>query len=691
MTLDLLIGGMPRGGTTVAAKFMSLHPDMFCYAGETHLVPFMHSLFGHLPCREDKIDLVTRFLHQQFMTAMVEMPRFSVSQGAHPGNLIFEEKNVADLVEAIRGHLTNQLYGEDLYRASLVTLRELLATSKAEQRIILGEKTPNNIFAMADYAWVKTAKNIVVMREPIGVLRSMRARVEGGDAYSGAFKGDLETNIGMYLEYALAARQVLNATGESLLVRYEDIALAPAAVVQEMFSLFGLEVEDRVMQFVEGNRDREIANRAPVNYKRLNITANYGELSPVDIWKVFSLTRELREAFGYSDEAMRELGFELPSEWPDVEIPAKALPLYGFHQTEGDDAPWMKRRGGLVVYLGKGQSHDITLEFNSEIPNQIQGEVELRASVNGIQREALTVLPGNQSTVVRVRIHADELVPMGNRGGYAIIDLASPMAYSRIGHTADGVDAREMSFQLRNWKIDKALLDGGARTQAVRAKMGLKIISIHAPKAGGTSTLALWKQAFGEERVLMDYDDPPGNPSATFLIDPVGWGESRPTTIPEPIQVVHGHFRPGKYDLVKDAFRMTILRHPVDNLISIYCYWKKIPPQPNAVHHYFLTNNLDVLSLARLPIIQNLYSNTYFGGWDMGRLDFIGRHETRADDLQRLAGMLGISIDTNLHLNATEPDGANLEKETILADSRLMDQLRNVLTKDISFYEKHSN
>ena len=202
--------------------------------------------------------------------------------------------------------------------------------------------------------------------------------------------------------------------------------------------------------------------------------------------------------------------------------------------------------------------------------------------------------------------------------------------------------------------------------------------------------LASWKQAFGEDRVLMDYDDPPGNPAANFIIDPQGWEEHRPTVLEEPIQVVHGHFRPAKYDLLKDAFRMTILRHPVDNLISIYCYWKKIPPQPNAVHQYFLANTLDVLGLARLPIIRTLYRDTYFGGWDMGRLDFIGRHESRADDLPRLAGMLGISIDTNLHLNATEPEGVNLEKETILAESRLMDRLHDLLADDIHFYEKYT-
>lgn len=453
MPLNLLVGGMPRGGTTVAAKFMSLHQDIFCYAGETHLIPFMHGLFGQLPCREDNIDLVTRFLRQQFMTAMVEMPRFSVSQGAHPGNLIFEEKDVEDLIDAVRSHLEAQLFGAELYKASLATLRGLL--SKANPRIILGEKTPNNIFAMADYASLSTTKNILVMREPIGVLRSMKARVEGGDAYSDAFKGDFEANIGMYLEYAIAARQVLNKSGGSLLVRYEDIAQTPATVVREMFKLFEREPEERVVRFVEGKWDRDIANRAPMNYKRLNITTDYAELSPVDIWKVFSFTRELREIFGYSDAAMAELGFDVPSEWPDVEVPFEVLPLYGFHQTEQSASPWMKRRGGLVAYFGNGQSHVITLKLESKFPDQVKHMAELRVSVNGIHRETLRVNSGDQSTVVSVKVHSDELIPMGNKGGYAVIDLESSVAYSQIGHTADGNDAREISFQLSNRKIDK--------------------------------------------------------------------------------------------------------------------------------------------------------------------------------------------------------------------------------------------
>lgn len=220
--------------------------------------------------------------------------------------------------------------------------------------------------------------------------------------------------------------------------------------------------------------------------------------------------------------------------------------------------------------------------------------------------------------------------------------------------------------------------------------MDIKIISIHTPKAGGTSTLALWKQAFGENQVLMDYDDPPANPCADFIIDPLGWAKQRPEELPSHIKVVHGHFKPGKYDLLKNAFRFTMLRHPVDNLISIYFYWKKIPPQPNAVHQYFLKNHLDIAGLARLPIMRNLYSDTYFGGWDMGRLDFIGKHETRKNDLLKLSKILGIDFDTELHLNATEPAGVNMEKEALLSDSKQMNRLYNLLKDDIQLYERFS-
>ena len=167
------------------------------------------------------------------------------------------------------------------------------------------------------------------------------------------------------------------------------------------------------------------------------------------------------------------------------------------------------------------------------------------------------------------------------------------------------------------------------------------VISIHVPKSAGTSLLKLFQVAFGSENVLADYEDRPGNPISQMYLDPVRWEKSRPKSLPAGVSVVHGHFHPCKYDHISDAFRMTFLRHPVCNLISTYLYWKAIPPQPNPLHRYFLDNNLGVFELAQIPLLRYLLSKTYFGGWDMAKLDFIGRHETRKDDLKCLEPLLG--------------------------------------------------
>lgn len=460
MQLDVLVGGVPRGGTTVAAKFLSLHEDVFCYASETHLISLMQSMFSQLPCRADKVEAVIDFLHQQFLVAMVEMPRFNVNQGAHPKNLLFNEKHVACLVDAVRSHLTAQLSGVELYQTSLVTLRDLLA--QVEQRPILGEKTPGNIFAMADYVGQAETKNIVVMREPFGVLRSMKSRVDGGDPYSSAFQGGLETNIGMYLEYATAAHRALQSSN-SLLVSYEDMATNPALAVTRMLAFLGRTPEERVVRFVETGKDREIADRAPMHYRRLSVNSGFGELSPVDTWKVLSITRPIREALGYSDAVLAQFGFDISIEWPGLDVPTTVLPMSGFHQ--GEEAPWMKRKGSLIAYAGKGRSYNLTLELKSIFPEQVEGEVELKVFINGVLRESLKVGTGYQFTVIDVNVKADELVPISNKGGYAIIDLESSHAFVAIGHMDEGKDVREMSFLLSKAKISKESLFGFAEVK----------------------------------------------------------------------------------------------------------------------------------------------------------------------------------------------------------------------------------
>ncbi len=215
------------------------------------------------------------------------------------------------------------------------------------------------------------------------------------------------------------------------------------------------------------------------------------------------------------------------------------------------------------------------------------------------------------------------------------------------------------------------------------------IISLHVPKAAGTSLLTLLRRKFGEEGVLQDYADDPANPASGYFLDPQSWLEQRPTSLPAGCRAVHGHFHASKYDRLAGAFRFTFLRHPVENMLSIFSYWRRIPPQPSPLHQYFLREDLDILGLARLPLLRYLYTRTYFGGWDMGRMDHVGRHETRAEGLRRLGETLGVELDASLHLNSTHADG-NAERESLRADAQLMARLTDLLADDLHFYETYA-
>lgn len=432
---------MPRGGTTVAAKFMSLHTDMFCCASETHLVPLLHGLFRQHPCRPEKLQATTEYLQAQLLTAMVEIPRFNVSQGAHPGNLIFDEACVDALVSGIKPLLASGKTWTDLHGPSLDVLRALLA--ERTPRTILGEKTPSNVFAMAEAIGPGKAKPVLVVREPFGALRSMRRR---SDPYGAVFSGDTESNIGIYLEYGHAIKACLEKNN-ALLIRYEEMAKDPANALRRMFGLFGLAPEARVVDFVEHGGDQEIADRAPVNYKRLAMDTNHNRMTRVDAWKVLTLTRDLRTALGYSDEMMAGYGLPFALEWPGDEVPAAILPLCGFHAADSDGNRWMKQQARLAAYLPTGSSRNVCLKFWSCFPDEVlQGQpATLTVLVAGKIREQIPVPAGPQGTTIVVTL-SDDLLPMGASGHFVELTLHSSVTFTPLTTAPDSLDVRDVSL-----------------------------------------------------------------------------------------------------------------------------------------------------------------------------------------------------------------------------------------------------
>ena len=198
-----------------------------------------------------------------------------------------------------------------------------------------------------------------------------------------------------------------------------------------------------------------------------------------------------------------------------------------------------------------------------------------------------------------------------------------------------------------------------------------KIISVHFPKAAGSSLKVQLSQIMGN-RLLLDYDH-----------DPLSAAGRECGTLPDDKLVVHGHFSPRRYETEK-AFRMTFLRHPVSNLISIYAFWSIMPPFDNALHRQFLKERPSIVDFARYPAFRTLMSEAYFGDYDMNRFDFIGFYETRERDIPILARELGLPLSAAVMENPTPPSE---QRQRIEANASIIGTITDLLSPDVAFYE----
>jgi hypothetical protein len=214
------------------------------------------------------------------------------------------------------------------------------------------------------------------------------------------------------------------------------------------------------------------------------------------------------------------------------------------------------------------------------------------------------------------------------------------------------------------------------------------LISVHFPKAAGSSFGAALVTAFGESAVHRPphYDCDPVDPANPLWICPDWFLRRRPLEV-KPYTVVHGHQPIIKYDLLPSAYRVVILREPVENLISIYYYWKTLFSTDftaHAVFEFVKKERLSLLEVAEIPTMRRLMSRTYFGGYDMRRFDVIGTHDNRAAFVRAVSNLIGVKLAADIRDNVTPPSE---ERDNVLADAKVIAKLRDLLQDDIRFYE----
>jgi hypothetical protein len=162
--------------------------------------------------------------------------------------------------------------------------------------------------------------------------------------------------------------------------------------------------------------------------------------------------------------------------------------------------------------------------------------------------------------------------------------------------------------------------------QPAGVENGMHLISVHVGKAAGCSLGIQLLRHFGD-RFFFEAERNPFSANADWVCE----------SLPRSIAAVHGHFRPHCYDRIANAFRLTFIRQPVQNIISIYYFFKSFDTPFAPIHERFLLESPDLKTFARQREMRGLLSQIFFGGYDMRRFDFIGFHETRIDDLARLS------------------------------------------------------
>jgi hypothetical protein len=223
--------------------------------------------------------------------------------------------------------------------------------------------------------------------------------------------------------------------------------------------------------------------------------------------------------------------------------------------------------------------------------------------------------------------------------------------------------------------------------------MAAKLISLHFPKAAGSSLVLAYEAALGADRVLQDYDSDPMDPCGLINLHPVRYEETKPTSLGLHA-AVHGHFHIGRYDRIRDAVRVVCLREPVDNLISIYHYWDYIGRKEghiegrHCVYRYFCRSEMNLLEFATIPSVRNLMSATYFGNVDMACFDAIGDYSNLDSYLQHVARLVGVDFPALPKSNVTPPSD---ERRGVSENPRMLARLRDLLANDLRFYERHCN
>jgi hypothetical protein len=217
----------------------------------------------------------------------------------------------------------------------------------------------------------------------------------------------------------------------------------------------------------------------------------------------------------------------------------------------------------------------------------------------------------------------------------------------------------------------------------------MDLIYVHVPKCAGTALREALTDAYGHDQIYQDVSDRLLDPLSPINIrrdDFLRNFRAERAALLARKHVVHGHLCIQKYDGI-DALRVTILRHPIDRLISHYFFWIYCAPHGHSLHDKFLAERPTITQFAQIPQIARFYERILFRDADMSIFDLVGLTEQMDETIARLEKLIG----KKLKVKRSNENGSPFytrQRAEILQNPKIMRELADALREDIAFYER---
>jgi hypothetical protein len=447
-TMDILLGGIPRSGTTALARAVELHPEIFCWSSETALLPVIDELTRGLPMRAENLPGVAQMISRHLRSAIIDQGEWNRAKYGSLPRAQITVTEIDQLARTCSSVLQQRLPRRQALLECASLLRDFLGLHS--DRRLVAEKTPSNVLLLRESSNL-ACRWLLTHREPFAVISSMSGRAS--DPWAGAMRGKIEQRIGLFLRHA---REILFARNsrEAMAIDYDELITNPCGTLANVCVLLQVEPTLNFLEKVRGIIGGEV------------VTDSWEQFDALDRWKILRLCSGEMQSFGYTEYYYKvqldHMIYGLPQTLdPQIE------PLYGiFEPPAAGELRWVQRSASLAVYAPQG-INVLTLT----ICNNISAVAEA-ARLFGIVSEdwrvtafsdvgAQSPLPLSNCSLAKDffgewKIDLRGAKPVGHHANWRLfkIDLETNFSFTPCFTLADSPDERALSVGLVGWRLE---------------------------------------------------------------------------------------------------------------------------------------------------------------------------------------------------------------------------------------------